>query len=84
MMEYTIYVGTVLSIKQGMMKGAFRLMYCGMPNENTFVLTPFIASHTYQGYSPSIYYNVNSSIIQVYDKQFDVLEITPEYIILGD
>jgi len=83
-MEYTIYVGTLLSIKQGLMKGAFKLMYCGMPNENTFVLTPFIASHTYQGYSPSIYFNINSSTIQVFEKQFDVIGVNSEYIILGD
>jgi len=82
-MEYKIFLGTMISIKQGFMKGPFKLMYCGMPNENTFALSPFLAKG-YQGFSPNIYYNLNSTVIQVFDKTFDVLEVAPEYVILGD
>lgn len=82
-MEYKIYVGTLLKINKGFLQGTFKIMYCGMSNEKTFVLSPFIAKG-YQGFNPTIYYNSNSTIIQVFDREFDVIEVTPEYIILGD
>ena len=82
-MEYKIYVGTLLEIKKGFMQGKFKIMYCGMSNEKTFVLSPFV-DKGYQGFSPNIYYTSTSTIIQVFDRDFDVIEVTPEYIILGD
>ncbi len=82
-MEYKIYVGTHLKIKKGLFKGTFKMMYCGMSNENTFVLSPLVTKG-YQGFSPNIYYNVDSTVIQVMDVTFDVLEVTPNYIILGE
>jgi hypothetical protein len=82
-MEYKIYVGSILKIKKGFLKGTFKIMYCGMSNDNTFVLAPFIANG-YQGFSPNVFYDSNSSIIHIYQKEFDVIEVTPEYIILGD
>ena len=82
-MEYKIYTGTVIMINQGFMKATFRLMYCGMPNGNTFVLSPQITKG-YAGFSSNIYYNINSKFIQVTNLQFDVIEVTPEYIIIGN
>ena len=82
-MEYQIYVGTLLNIKNGFMQGGFKIMYCGMPNDKTFVLSPLITKG-YQGFSPSIYYNANSTVIQIYNRDFDVIEVTPEYIIIAD
>ncbi len=82
-MEYKIYVGSILKIKNGFLKGKSQIMYCGMSNENTFVLSPLI-HNTYQGYSPNVYYNLNSFIIRINGKEFDVIEVTPDYIILGD
>ncbi len=82
-MEYKIYVGTLIKINKGFLKGTFKIMYSGMSNENTFVLAPYV-TQGYQGFSPNIYYNANSTIIQVLDIEFDVIEVTSEYIILGD
>ena len=82
-MEYKIYVGTVIKIKKGFLQGTFKIMYCGMINDRTFVLSPYV-THGYQGFSPNIYYDINSSIIQTLDIQFDVIEVNSEYIILGD
>ena len=82
-MEYIIYVGTILRIKKGFLQGTFKIMYCGMSNENTFVLSPFI-TEGYQGFSSNIYYHSASNNIQILDRNFDVIEVTPEYIILGD
>ncbi len=82
-MEYQIYVGTIMKIKKGLMKKSFRILYCGMSNENTFVMSPLTTSG-YQGFSPNIYYKADSRVIQILNRDFDVIEVTPEYIILGD
>jgi hypothetical protein len=82
-MEYQIYVGTILKLKKGFLQGKFRIMYCGMSSDDTFVISPIITSG-YQGYTPTIYYKANSTSIQILDRSFDVLEVTPEYIVLGD
>jgi len=82
-MEYKIYVGTVLKIKKGFMKGSYQLMYCGMSDDNTFVLAPFI-TQGYSGFSPNIYYHADSRFIQIHNREYDVLEVTSEYIVLGD
>ena len=82
-MEYKIYTGSLLSIKEGFLK-KFRFMYCGMPNPSTFALAPYIASG-HQGFSPSIYYPVDSKVIHLLDKAFDVIEVNADYIIIiGD
>ena len=82
-MEYKIYVGAEIKISKGFMKSPFKVVYCGMPNDKTFVLAPLI-TNGYQGFSPSIYYDVNSTVIQVYKQDFDVIEVTREYIVLAD
>lgn len=82
-MEYQIYVGTVLKIKIGFMSGSFKVMYCGMPNENTFTLAPFIIQG-YQGFSTNVFYHIDTRVIKVNDREFEVIEVTPDYIVLAD
>lgn len=82
-MEYKIYVGTVMKIKKGFMKGKFQLMYCGMSDDNTFVIAPLF-NQGYSGFSPNIYYHADSRCIRIYNRDFDVLEVTHDYIVLGD
>ncbi len=82
-MEYKIYVGTYIKVKNGFLKGSIKIMYCGMSNESTFVVSPLV-NVGYQGFSPSIFYNKNVDIIHIYDREFDLIEVTPEYIIIGD
>jgi hypothetical protein len=53
-----------------------------MSSETNFVLSPFI-SMGYQGFSPGIYYDSNSTIIQILGRDFEVIDVTPEYIILA-
>jgi len=65
------------------MKGVSRIMYCGMSDKSTFVLAPLIA-YGYQGFSPNVFYNINSLVIQIHDKTFDVIEVNHEYIVLRD
>lgn len=82
-MEYKIYTGSLLTIKKGFLKGKLKIMYCGMPSETTFALTPYVAKG-YQGFSPTVFYNANSPVIHIMDKEFDVLEVNPEFIIIAD
>ena len=82
-MEYKIYTGSLLSIKKGFLKGKFTIMYCGMPSKSTFALTPHIAKG-YQGFSPTIFYNAKSSVIHLLDREFDVIEVNEDYIIIGE
>lgn len=82
-MEYKIYTGSLLSIKKGFLKKKFRIMYCGMPNESTFALSPYFASG-HQGFSPNIFYRIDSQVIHLLDRDFDVIEVNADYIILGD
>lgn len=81
-MEYKIYVGTLMKISGGFMNASFRIMYSGMPNEDTFCMTPFSTSG-YQGFSPTIFYSAEARVIQIFDKAFDVLEVNREYIIIA-
>jgi len=82
-MEYKIYLGALISIKKGFLKGNLKIMYCGMSDKKTFTLAPF-AAKGYQGFSPNIFYPADSSVIHVFEQAFDVIEVTPDYIILGD
>lgn len=82
-MEHKIYTGTRLNIKKGFWHMPFKIMYCGMSNEMTFVLSPFM-NYGHHGFSPNIYYGSTESIIQVLDKKFEVVEVTPGYIILKE
>ncbi len=80
-MEYKIYVGSVMKINQGLMKGPLKIMYCGMTSENIYTLSPF-SGKGYQGFSPNIYYNTESVYIHVFNVEFEVLEVNQEYILL--
>ncbi len=82
-MEHKIYTGSMLAITKGFLKGKFKLMYCGLLNEHTFAITPYIAEG-YQGFSPTIFYSAKSAVIHILDKPFDVLEVNAEYIVLGN
>lgn len=82
-MEYKIYVGSFLNLKKGFFKGKIKLMYCGMCNDTTFVLAPCFTTG-YQGFSPNVYYPADARFIHIKDIELEVLELTTEYIVLGD
>jgi|GEM_PF-1985991 len=82
-MEYEIQTGRFVKIKRGFMKASLNVMYCGMLDENTFVLSPLMTKG-YQGFSPNIYYRTDARVIQILDKDFEVLELTSDYIVIGD
>jgi hypothetical protein len=82
-MQYKIKVGDYLKINKGFFKGSFKVLYSGMPNKVTFSLSP-IFHNGYQGFSPNIFYSIDSKIITVYNKEFKVIEISPDYIIIAE
>ncbi len=73
-----ISVGEKKTLKLGFMR-SMGLVYCGMPNENTFSLS-YMETTGYQGYALNIYYPKNMSKIKIKDIEFNVLSITPEKI----
>ncbi len=73
-----ISVGKKKTLKLGFMR-SMGLVYCGMPNENTFSLS-YMETTGYQGYALNIYYPKNMSKIKIKDIEFNVLSITPEKI----
>jgi len=82
-MEYKIDTGTFVPIKRGTFKAKLNIMYCGMPNKTTFALTPLRVRGN-QGFSPTVFYSVATTFIKVLDLEFNVYEIHPDYIVLGD
>jgi len=82
-MEIKLEVGDSVKVKKGFWKAAFDIMYCGMSNENTFVLSPHSGAG-YQGFSPNVYYNKNSLNIKLLGLDISVIEVTQDYIIIGD
>ena len=69
-----------MKIKKGFMN-SIQLMYCGMPNENTFVITPLLAQG-YGGFSPSLYYNCHDTLIHILEDDYTVVDVNSKYIIL--
>ena len=74
----TISVGEKKILKLGFMK-SMGLVYCGMPNENTFSLS-YMETTGYQGYALNIYYPKSMSKIRIKNVEFNVVSVTPEKI----
>jgi len=82
-MEHKITIGNLLRVKRGFLKGELMIMYCGMPNDNIFVLSPYMGTG-YHGYSPNIFYDAYSKNIELLGLKLNVLEVNSEYIILKE
>jgi len=82
-MEHKVEVGNLFEVKLGFWKGKLKIMYCGMPNENTFVLSPYIGSG-YQGFSPNVFYRSNSAVIQLLGLPIELVEVSQDHIILRE
>ena len=74
----TISLGEKKTLRPGLMKW-FGLVYCGMPNENTFSLS-YMETAGYQGYALNIYYPKSMSKIIIKNIEFNVVSVTPEKI----
>lgn len=74
----TISVGEKKTLKLGFMR-SMGLVYCGMPNEDTFSLS-YMETTGYQGYALNIYYPKSMSKIKIKNIEFNILSVTPEKI----
>ena len=75
-----ISVGEKKTLKLGFMR-SMGLVYCGMPNENTFSLS-YMETTGYQGYALNIYYPKSMSKIKIKNIEFNIVSVTPEKITL--
>ena len=74
----TISVGEKKNIRSGFLNW-FGVIYCGMPNENTFSLS-HMETTSHQGYALNIYYPKSMSKIKIKGVEFNVMSVTPEKI----
>jgi hypothetical protein len=54
-----------------------------MPNDRIFTLSP-LTNIGNAGYSPNIYYDIETMDIHIADKVFNLIEVTPRYIVFTD
>ena len=74
----TISVGEKKTLRPSLVKW-IGLVYCGMPNENTFSLS-YMETTGYQGYALNVYYPKSMSRIKINNLEFNVLSVTSEKI----
>ena len=74
----TISVGEKKTLRPSLMKW-IGLVYCGMPNENTFSLS-YMETTGYQGYALNLFYPKSMSKIKIKNVEFNVVSVTPEKI----
>ncbi len=73
-----ISVGEKKTLKLGFIR-SMGLVYCGMPNEDTFSLS-YMETTGYQGYALNIYYPKSMSRIKIKNIEFNVVSVTSEKI----
>jgi hypothetical protein len=78
--QITLFVGEKKKISTGFLT-SFTIMYCGMPNENTFSIG-LRESFGNQGYALNLFYPRGDRTIKLLDKEFSIFDATPEKIIL--
>jgi hypothetical protein len=83
---HTIELGTMGQIDDGVFKKKIKIIYSGMPNPQTFALSPVIDKDAIMlegyKYSPVIFYPIYKKNIKVLEKNFTVLDVDQEKIIL--
>jgi hypothetical protein len=83
LVEYTIRTGSFAEIKRGLLQGTLNLLYSGMPNDSTFVLTPIVNEAVLlQGFkfATPIFYRKDCNAINVLGDEFRVLDVNPDKI----
>ena len=81
--QIKIFTGELASVDTGFLT-SFRLIYCGMPTDTSFAITPLLSLTLGEGSTPTIYYKRDSKRIFIIKQRFIVEEVTPDYIILLD
>jgi hypothetical protein len=85
LVEYKIQTGDFAKIKRGNLQGSLNLLYSGMPNDDTFALSPEVSqSLLLEGFKfvPMIFYRKGRKDISVLGDEFKVIDVTPDAITL--
>ena len=85
LVEYKIRTGDFAEVKHGLLQGTLHVLYSGMPNNETFVLTPVVSQALFlEGFkfAVTIYYRKDGKQINVLGDDFKVVEVTPDQITL--
>jgi len=85
LVEYKIKTGSFAEIKRGNLQGTLHLLYSGMPNNDTFALSPVVSQAIFlEGfkYAAMIFYRKDRKEIEVIGDEFQVVEVTPDEITL--
>lgn len=85
LVEYKIKTGDFAEIKRGILEGSLPILYSGMPNDDTFALSPVTKQSFFMEgfrFSTTIYYRKDRREINVLGDDFKVVEVTPDYIVL--
>lgn len=79
---FTLSTGERKTIKSGFLKTSMvDIVYCGMPNENTFSIGMLLSSG-YQGHGLNLFLPKKSTTIMLDKHKYYVLNVTPESITL--
>ena len=73
--EVKIKTGTIGKINRGMLGKTTKLIYSGMPNNQSFTISPIISTETLTGsaqISPIIYYHIESTIINILEEAVQI------------
>ena len=85
LIEYKIKTGSFGEIKRGNLQGTLHLLYSGMPNDDTFALSPVVTQALFlEGfkYATTIFYRKDRKQIEVIGDEFKVVDVTPDEITL--
>ncbi|GEM_PF-6370791 len=83
--ELKIKTGTIGIIKkQGLFNRNIRLLYSGMPNNQTFAISPvYKESSVSEGFTAMvIYYHIESTKINILENQYKVIDVNKDWIVL--
>ena len=78
---FTIGIGEKKKLKGSMFGGSVDMIYCGMPNENTFSIGLLMATG-YQGHGLNLFFPKRSIYVILEKKKYYVQSVTPEDITL--
>ncbi len=84
--ELKIKTGTIGVIKRkGLFVQNIRLLYSGMPNNQTFTMTPVVKEESISdgfGFTPVIYYHIESTKINILENEYKVIDVNKDWIVL--
>lgn len=79
---YRVHTGEFITIKTGVLNSV-RFIYSGMPDEKRFIISPVLNEAIFyqgSGFSPQVYYSIDTEIIRILDSKFNLVEANADYL----